>query len=128
MMAETTSSTKPYVRAPGEGTPIWFTDGLLEVKLSGAESGDKVAIVEAKFPAGLATPMHIHHADDEAFYVLQGEIDFLAGGQTLKATAGSFVFGPKGVLHGFTVAEPGATVLIITAPAGFERFVLDAGE
>jgi len=111
-----------------QGKPFWFTDSLFTVKLSGAETGNQLTVIEAMFPAGQITPLHVHHAEDEAWYVLEGEVMFQAAGESLKATTGSFVFGPKDVAHGFRVGDAGAKMLVFTWPSDFEKFVEEFGE
>jgi quercetin dioxygenase-like cupin family protein len=77
-------------------------------------------------PPGFASPYHRHHREDESFYVLEGEIDFVCDGKWLHATAGTFVFGPRGIPHGFKiVGESPARMLLMCTPGGFEHFVLD---
>ena len=71
---------------------------------------------------GGAPPLHIHHREDETFYVIAGEITFLVGGQRIEATAGDFVFAPKGVSHAFLVTSDHAEYLTSFSPAGAERF------
>jgi len=80
-------------------------------------------------PPGFASPYHVHHIEDEAFYVLEGEIAFVFDGKWIKAGPGAYVFGPREIPHGFKIAGTApARVLILCAPAGFERFVLEMGE
>lgn len=77
-------------------------------------------------PPGFASPYHRHHREDESFYVLEGEIDFVCDGKWLQATPGTFVFGPRGIPHGFKiVGESPARMLLMCTPGGFEHFVLD---
>lgn len=79
-----------------------------------------------EMPVGFASPYHTHQREDESFYVLEGEIAFVCGGQWLKAGAGTFVYGPREVPHGFkVVGEHPARMLLMCAPGGFERFVLE---
>jgi quercetin dioxygenase-like cupin family protein len=77
-------------------------------------------------PPGFASPYHTHHLEDEAFYVLEGQVAFVCGGKWFRAGAGTYVFGPREIPHGFKVtgAEP-ARMLLLCAPGGFERFVLE---
>jgi quercetin dioxygenase-like cupin family protein len=77
-------------------------------------------------PPGFASPYHRHHREDESFYVLEGGIDFVCDGKWLHATPGTFVFGPRGIPHGFKiVGESPARMLLMCTPGGFEHFVLD---
>ena len=53
-------------------------------------------------PHAPTPPPHIHHAHEEVFYVLEGELEFLAGTETVRAGAGTFVMVPIGALHTFS--------------------------
>ncbi len=80
-------------------------------------------------PPGFASPYHLHHLEDEAFYVLEGEMAFVCGGKWMKAGPGAYLFGPREIPHGFKVIGTApARMLLMCAPAGFERFVLEMGE
>lgn len=80
-------------------------------------------------PPGFASPYHTHHREDEAFYVLEGELAFVCGGKWLKAGPGAYVFGPREIPHGFRVlGDTPARMLLLCAPGGFEQFVLELGE
>jgi hypothetical protein len=72
-------------------------------------------------------PLHIHHREDEAWYVLDGHLTFHVADQVVEAGPGSFVFGPKGVPHSFTVDVEASRVLVFASPSGFENFALDLG-
>ncbi len=77
-------------------------------------------------PPGFASPYHTHHREDEAFYVLEGEVAFVCDGKWLKAGPGTYVFGPREIPHGFKVAGSApARMLLLCAPGGFEHFVLE---
>ncbi len=77
-------------------------------------------------PPGFASPYHTHHLEDEAFYVLEGEVAFVCDGRWLKAGPGTYVFGPRGIPHGFKiVGSAPARILLLCAPGGFEHFVLE---
>jgi ketosteroid isomerase-like protein/quercetin dioxygenase-like cupin family protein len=77
-------------------------------------------------PPGFASPYHTHHREDEAFYVLEGEVAFVCDGRWLKAGPGTYVFGPRGIPHGFKiVGSAPARILLLCAPGGFEHFVLE---
>src|SRR5262249_28458781 len=74
-------------------------------------------------------PPHLHRREDEAFYLLSGEIAFTAGNQTLSLHAGDFLNVRKETAHFFKNHGPGtAAVLVLVNPAGFDRFQFEAGE
>ena len=86
-------------------------------------------MVEFTHPPGFATPRHVHHAEDEAFYVLEGAMRGFCGDRRWHATPGSFVWLPRGIPHGYAVdGDQPLRSLAITLPAGFERFVVEVGE
>jgi quercetin dioxygenase-like cupin family protein len=124
----TTHAGHGHHLAAGQGEAIWFLDTLTTVKASGRDTNDALSVVEVLCPAGFGPPPHLHHRDDEAFYVLDGQMTVTCGEQTWTAAPGSFVLLPRGIPHAFTVAATGpCRVLTINTPAGFERFVAEAG-
>jgi quercetin dioxygenase-like cupin family protein len=96
---------------------------LVTTKVTGNQTGGLYSIVEVLEPYGAAAPLHVHHNEDEAFYVLEGEMTFYVGEETYKAGPGSFVFGPKDVPHTYTVDSGPAKLLFVLSPAGFEGFI-----
>ena len=118
-----------YTLGAGEGDAFWFLGTLVTVKAAGAQTGNAFAVVELTLPPGFAPPPHIHHMEDEAFYILEGAMTGFCGDRSWQAAPGSFVWLPRGIAHGFTVGAGGPLkILQITAPAGFERFVAEVGE
>ncbi len=107
----------------GEGNARWWGGGLATIKVTGKESGGLYSIVEVLEPQGARAPLHLHRKEDEAFYVLDGEITFHIGAETYKASAGSFVFGPKDVPHTYTVDSGPAKLLFLLSPPGFEGLI-----
>jgi len=78
---------------------------------------------------GQGPPPHTHRNEDEAFYVLEGELDILVGLKKMRVTAGTFIFVPRGVVHAFDNAGTApAKLLLIFSPAGFEGFFEELGE
>ena len=79
---------------------------------------------QLSMPVGLASPYHVHHNEDEAFYVLEGQVAIVCDGKWLMAGPGTYVYGPREIPHGFKViGSTPARMLLLGAPAGFERFV-----
>jgi len=115
--------------ASDEGTATWFLDTLMTVKASRESTGDAFALLEGVYPPGFAPPPHIHHAEDEAFYILEGQASFQCGDRTWQVTTGGFVFLPRDIVHGFRIESVTPTrMLQFTTPAGLERFFLEMGE
>jgi len=119
---------KPFLLKAGEGESVWSLGGRFTAKVTAAEAEDRFALVEALAFQSTEPPLHIHHREDEAWYVLDGKMTVYVGDEVLEATAGSFVFAPKGIPHTFTVDVEPTRVLVFASPAGFEHFALELGK
>jgi mannose-6-phosphate isomerase-like protein (cupin superfamily) len=126
-MSTSQSTLAPIAHGPGEGEHLWFFGGLTTIKADGAQTGGRVMVTEQLMPCGSGSPLHVHHNEDEWFYVLEGELTIWVEGETVVAGAGSFVFGPRDVPHTFVVSSEQARFLLVTEPAGFEGFVRALG-
>lgn len=125
----TVNSGSGYVLTSGEGQATWFLGTLMTVKAGSEQTANAFTLLEWAAPAGFAPPPHIHQAEDEAFYILEGTMTVTCGDRSWEATPGSFVFLPRGVVHGFAVTGTSPIRgLQLTVPAGFERFIVAAGE
>jgi quercetin dioxygenase-like cupin family protein len=92
------------------------------VKAAAEQTAGTYSIVEDLAPKGFGTPLHRHEEDDEAFYILEGEMTFYLGNeQPVQGSTGSFVHIPGGTVHAFRVDSETARFLIITTPQ-HERF------
>jgi quercetin dioxygenase-like cupin family protein len=117
----------PIALGPGEGEHFWFFGGLTTIKADGAGTGGRMMLTEQTAPLGSGSPLHLHHNEDEWFYVLEGELTIWVAGQTVVAPAGAFVFGPRDVPHTFIVSSDEARFLLVTQAAGFEDFIRTLG-
>lgn len=117
-----------YVLNSHEGTSLWFAGARVVVKALGNRDGAFPSVLEQVVPPGYATPVHVHHTEDESWYVLEGQVTFRCGEATLTAGPGAFVFAPRGVPHVLINAgtEPARTLII--TPPGFGQFVQEASE
>lgn len=122
-----TTDLQILAQQAGDGEAYWFLDALSIVKLSSAQTGGAFALVEDHLPAGRATPYHVHRHEDETFYLLEGEFTFFSGTRKFTGTAGTTVFLPRNIPHGFR-ADTAGKMLILTVPGGFDLFVAEAGE
>ena len=85
----------------GEGDTLWVVGDTYTLKATAETTGGSLALVEASIPAGSGPPPHVHASEDEAYYVLEGQIEVLDGKRTFLAGPGSFVFIPRGTVHAF---------------------------
>lgn len=115
-------------QAPGDGQAVWFTTNRITVKATAEQTGGAFGLWEALAAPGSSPPMHIHHAEDESFWVLEGVMTVFCGDETITAGPGSFVFLPRDVPHTFVVEgdEP-ARFLGLSTPAGAEGYFLAVG-
>ena len=118
----TTLQQSPTAR----GQQRWFFGMLAEVKASSADTGGRYTFVEMTAPAGLQVPLHVHHTEDEGFYVVEGSITIQLGDELIEVGAGEHAYGPHGIPHRFTAGPDGARMLWILAPGGFEDFIEEA--
>ena len=128
-MTTMTDATRTQAAASttGGGEPRWFIHNLVRVLVDGDETGGRSALTEVIGAPGDMPPLHVHHRDDETFIVLEGTVRVWIGDREAVAGPGEAVFAPRGVPHAYRV-EPGAParIFVASAPAGFERFVLEA--
>jgi quercetin dioxygenase-like cupin family protein len=117
-----------HVQLDGSGEARWFAGMLAIIKSRADQTGGLLSTLEIIAPPGAAAPLHTHHAEDEGFLILEGEVTFQVGQETIEAKAGDWLFGPRDVPHAFTVGPDGARMFWTLTPGGFDRFVVDASE
>jgi mannose-6-phosphate isomerase-like protein (cupin superfamily) len=108
---------QPIVISPGEGHRV----GNVEFLARTADTPRfNFGIIE--IAPGRALEAHVHEEEDDAFYIVEGEMTFIFGERVVAAPAGTFVLVPPGVEHGFRNDRPQPVrMLNIHAPAGFDR-------
>ena len=123
-----TTETRPFSVPAGAGDAVWFTQNRMRVVATAEATSGAFGLVEAEGPAGSSPPLHVHHREDEAFWLLEGELTIRCGDRTFTAEPGSFTFLPRGVPHTFVVeGDRPARLLSICVPGGFERYFAAAG-
>jgi quercetin dioxygenase-like cupin family protein len=110
----------------GEGERLWFIGTLATIRVPGEAVGARYALIEFLFPRHASPPLHTH-PQDESYIVLEGHLTVHAGEQRFELDAGGAATVPMGVPHTFRVDSETARVLVLSTPAGLERFVRDAG-
>lgn len=93
-----------------------------------ADTDGGMAIVEITNAPGDEAPLHVHHHEDEGFWILEGDVTFEVGDTTMEAHAGDYAFGPRDIPHRYTVGEAGYRMLFILTPDGFEDLVMEMSE
>jgi mannose-6-phosphate isomerase-like protein (cupin superfamily) len=112
----------------GEGESFWVLGDLYTFKATGKQTNGNYTVIEQIIQPQSGPPPHIHHREDEAFYILEGRFSFLCGDKQSMFEAGSFVYIPKGTLHTFkNIDEQQGRLLVIITPAGLEEFFYSIG-
>jgi quercetin dioxygenase-like cupin family protein len=115
------SPAEPTVVAPGDGEPRWYRDRLVELRLTGGSTGERLSILEMQLPPGATTPLHRQPYDDETLYVLDGRLVVHLDGAERVVEPGGIVFIPRETPHALLAAEP-TRLMVIGQPAGQERY------
>jgi quercetin dioxygenase-like cupin family protein len=119
---------KPLAVRKDEGEVRWWFGALAEIKVTAADTGGQMSIVEVTEYPGAEAPLHVHHRDDEGFWILEGDVTFEVGDATIEASAGDYVFGPRDIPHRFTVGDQGCRMLFILVPGGIEDVIRATSE
>ncbi len=122
------AASRTFAHEPGEGEARWWVGVLATIKATKEQTGGRYTLVEILAPDGYGSVLHVHHREDEGFWILEGEMTFYVGDQTIKARPGSYLFGPKDVPHAFTVDSGPARLLFVLSPAGMEGAIREMGE
>ena len=108
---------RAIVHLPGEGRVVDMGAFAMTVKAETGDTAGAFSLLEAVEPPGFGPPMHTHEDAGEAFYVLEGEYLIFVEAQEYRCPAGSFIFIPAGVVHGFRVGSVASRKLNIYSPA-----------
>jgi quercetin dioxygenase-like cupin family protein len=123
------STAVSIVRADGEGEQLRFWGGgILTMKATTAETDGAFMLFEDHMSQGKTTPLHAHANEDEALYVLEGDILVHIDGKEYSVGARGIAFAPRGVPHAFLVTSPTARVLCLQTPGSAEAFYRGASE
>lgn len=105
------------------GEALWWMGSLAVIKAAAADTGGQMTIIEVTEPPRAEAPLHVHSREDEAFWILDGQVTFEVGGATIQAGPGDYVFGPRNIPHRYAVGDNGCRMLFILTPGGFEDLV-----
>jgi quercetin dioxygenase-like cupin family protein len=116
---------------PGEGRSLWVLGELVTYKTTSEQTGGAYSLFEVTTQPGAGPPPHVQHREDESFYVLEGEYEFLDDTRgTTRAGAGSLIYVPRGNLHAHkNVGTTTGRMLLSQTPGGLhECFFEEVGE
>ena len=123
------TSAVPIIRQADEGEQMWFAGGgTFTWKATAAETAGAFIMLEDRMVRGKTTPMHVHPNEDEAIYVLEGELLVDIEGDQHRVGEGGLFVAPRGVPHAFMVTSETAHVLSVQTPGTGEAFYREAGE
>ena len=111
------------VWSPEEGKQLGIMGDPFVCKAVGSDTDGGWSLFEATVMPGSVVPEHRHEGFDEAFYVLEGELEMSLDGETVTATPGYFINVRRGSIHGYrNITSAPAKYLSWTHPAGIEHF------
>jgi quercetin dioxygenase-like cupin family protein len=130
-MSDATSQTAAgqTLAVPHDGGEArWWFGGLAVIRATADQTGGALSVIEVTEPPGAEAPWHVHHRDDEAFWILEGTVRFEVGEQEVAASAGDFLFAPRDIPHRYIVGDTGCRMLFILTPGGFDQMVMATSE
>ena len=111
----------------GDGEHLNVIGDSQTIKLDGVMTNGLFAMIEQNNDEGARVPLHVHTREDESFYLCEGEVTFQVGEIEILALAGTTVYLPRGVPHGFRVNKPARAILCLY-PAGAENMFRKLGK
>jgi mannose-6-phosphate isomerase-like protein (cupin superfamily) len=123
MTRQTTKPVEPLVVRSAEGEPRWWFEALAVIRATAADTGGLMTIIEVTEPPEHEAPLHVHHREDEAFYILEGSATIHVGDQSFEVGPGDYAFGPRDIPHRYSIGPDGCRMLFICTPGGFENLV-----
>jgi quercetin dioxygenase-like cupin family protein len=116
----TVPTTGQFVREAGDERTRSFLGAPLTFLVDSSDTGGAYSLMEAILRPGAEPPPHVHTAEDEAYYILDGHWTFRCGATQTEARPGSLVFLPRGLQHSFTVHADAARALVMISPGGLD--------
>ena len=117
-----TTTADPHEQA------LWMLNSLMVERATAEQTNGAYSMLEQWITADGNPPPHVHSHEDEAFLVLDGEVDVTVGGHTTRLGPGGFAFAPRGVAHTYAVVDGTAHLYVIASPGGIEEFFRELGE
>lgn len=126
MIASTSTNTNTGTSTSSRVEELRFLGLPTWIKADRELTGGHFSLIEQVIPAGFESPWHVHHSEDESFYVIEGKMSVIVDGGRRLLQAGDFAFGPRGIPHGFRIEGDGsARILLMTTGSDFADFIAE---
>jgi quercetin dioxygenase-like cupin family protein len=119
-----TNRRAPSIKYQPRSKRYYFDVGIGSVCLAGADTGGEYCLLEVSLASGMGVPRHTHTREDEAYYVLVGELEVAVGDETFVLRAGDTLMAPRDIPH--QLRNSGNIenhYLLLFSPSGFEQFL-----
>lgn len=125
---ESVSESDVIVSRAGEGDAYWLAGDTYTVRFAGEHADDKLAVVHFDIPPGGGPIPHVHGRDFESFFIIDGEVELYADGAIVTGHVNDVAVLPINIPHCFkNRTDTRAQMIAVVAPAGFDRFIAEAG-
>src|SRR6188472_2539244 len=112
----------------GDDAPAFWNVGTYWRFLSMDESTNgRSSTFEELCPPGVVAPPHVHDNEEEAFFVLEGDLVFLLGDEEIEAPPGTYIHIAPGTVHGFRCDSEVGRVFNTLVPGGFDHGISESG-
>lgn len=124
-----TTQSQPRTVAAGDGTHLDMLGTLATFKAFTRDTNGAYCLFEGRIMPGERAPLHFHPIDDESFIILEGHFIFHLGDEQIDATAGTYVFVPRGTVHGYENSSdaPGRLLVLVSPGDKHEEHFLHYG-
>ncbi|MFP5345922.1 MAG: cupin domain-containing protein [Actinomycetes bacterium] len=113
------ATARGVMTEPGTGRATWAMGSIFEHVLDGDASGGTLGVAMVTQPPGIATPLHRHTREAEAFFLVEGRMSYQAGEEMFELYDGCFLYLPPQLPHAFRIrGDRPARILALTLPAG----------
>jgi quercetin dioxygenase-like cupin family protein len=123
MTTDADKATKGAPPTSQDAEARWWFGTLAVLRVTGDQTHGGLTVIEVTMGPGAMAPSHVHHREEETFWVLEGSLTFQIGEEEVEAATGDVVVGPRDVPHRFRAGPQGARLLFLLTPAGLEGLV-----
>jgi quercetin dioxygenase-like cupin family protein len=120
-----TDRKAPAIKHKPKSKRYYFDVGIGSICLTGADTGGAYCLLEVSLAPGMSVPSHTHTCEDEAYFVLVGELEVVVGDAVFILSAGDTLMAPRDIPHALRNSGGFENhYLIMFSPSGFEEFLI----